>query len=125
MYSSRFRELRCVLLYSCETVSQAHSTFAIVGAPLSGMLSDRIVVAARKKRGGVWIPEDRLQAALLGAGVFAPCSILFAGIFLHLMHNTAGLILVCICFFFNGLGVSAYLLLLMPRIDTCHRSILL
>ncbi|KAI0085892.1 MFS general substrate transporter [Irpex rosettiformis] len=77
-----------------------------VGAPLSGMLSDRIIIAARKRRGGVWIPEDRLQAALFGAGVLAPCSILFAGLVLHFMHNTAGLVLVCICFFFNGVGVD-------------------
>lgn len=77
-----------------------------VGAPFSGIISDRIVVAMRKRRGNVWVPEDRLYASLIGAGVFVPCSILFAGLVLQFVHGPAGLVLFCICLFMNGLGVS-------------------
>ncbi|KAI0689302.1 major facilitator superfamily domain-containing protein [Cytidiella melzeri] len=77
-----------------------------IGAPLAGMISDRILVAARKRRGGVWVPEDRLYATLVGAGVFVPCSVLFVGLILQFVHGTLGLVLICVCFFFNGLGVD-------------------
>ncbi|KAI0085893.1 major facilitator superfamily domain-containing protein [Irpex rosettiformis] len=77
-----------------------------IGAPLSGMLSDRILIAARNKRGGAWVPEDRLRASLIGAALFVPCSILFEGIILHFVDGNVGLVLICICFFFNGLGVD-------------------
>ncbi|KAJ7497007.1 hypothetical protein FB451DRAFT_1209708 [Mycena latifolia] len=33
----------------------------ITGAPLTGMLSDRIVVKWQTRRGGVRVPEDRLS----------------------------------------------------------------
>lgn len=81
------------------------------------MLSDRIIIAARKTRGGVWVPEDRLQAALLGAGLLAPCSTLIVGIILQFMHNTAGLVLVCIFFFINGVGVSDFVDCIMKTFD--------
>ena len=70
------------------------------------MLSDRILIASRKKRGGAWVPEDRLRASLIGAALFVPLSILFEVIILHYVDGTVGLVLICICFFFNGLGVS-------------------
>ncbi|KAI0810795.1 MFS general substrate transporter [Irpex lacteus] len=77
-----------------------------IGAPLSGMLSDRILIAARKKRGGGWVPEDRLRASLIGAALFVPLSVLFEGIILHFVDGTVGLVLIGFCFFFNGLGVD-------------------
>jgi hypothetical protein len=80
----------------------------VVGAPLSGILSDRVLVAARKRRGNVWVPEDRLHPALIGAGaaVFVPCSVLFVGLILQFVHGRVGLVLICLCFFMNGLGVG-------------------
>ncbi|KAI0746710.1 major facilitator superfamily domain-containing protein [Daedaleopsis nitida] len=48
----------------------------LLGAPIAGSLSDRSVIAWRKRRGGIWVPEDRLRASLLGAGFLVPMSML-------------------------------------------------
>lgn len=71
------------------------------------MLSDRIVVRARKRHGGVYVPEDRLHATTLGGAVFVPCSILLVGLSLRYLNGIPGLVVICISFFFNGLGVSS------------------
>lgn len=86
-----------------------------VGAPLSGMISDRIVVAARKRRGNIWVPEDRLHATLIGAAVFVPCSVLFVGLILRYIDGTPGIVLICVCFFINGLGVCSFRWRMMLR----------
>jgi hypothetical protein len=78
----------------------------IVGAPLSGRLSDRLVVYYRKKRGGEWYPEDRLRAARFGALILVPLSILISGLLTEYVPGTLGLMLNLVCLFFNGLGVS-------------------
>ncbi|PSR79166.1 hypothetical protein PHLCEN_2v7137 [Hermanssonia centrifuga] len=77
-----------------------------IGAPLTGALSDRMVVKWRKKRGNQWVPEDRLRATTLGAAVFVPLSILLCGILTTYVDGTPGLILNCLCLFMNGLGVD-------------------
>jgi hypothetical protein len=92
-----------------------------VGAPLAGMLSDRAVIKWRKRRGGVWVPEDRLRATLLGAATFVPLSIVFCGLITHFIPGPLGLALNLFCFFFNGLGVD---LVLSPssayNVDVMH-----
>lgn len=77
----------------------------LVGAPLAGAISDRVLKQWRAKRGDVWVPEDRLRVAVIGAGVFIPCSVLCSGLVTEYMPTKFGLVLVCICMFFNGLGV--------------------
>ena len=77
----------------------------LVGAPLSGRLSDRIIIYYRKKRDGVWYPEDRLRAALPGALIFVPLSMLFSGLLTEYVPGTLGLVLNLVCLFANGLGV--------------------
>ncbi|KAJ7874836.1 MFS general substrate transporter [Mycena olivaceomarginata] len=93
----------------------------IIGAPLAGMLSDRAVIKWRKRRGGVWVPEDRLRATLLGAATFVPLSIVFCGLITHFIPGPLGLALNLFCFFFNGLGVD---LVLSPssayNVDVMH-----
>ncbi|KAJ7127020.1 major facilitator superfamily domain-containing protein [Mycena epipterygia] len=81
----------------------------IIGAPLAGMLSDRIVIKWRKRRGGVWVPEDRLRATLFGAATFVPLSIVLCGLITHFVEGPLGLSLNLVCFFFNGLGVDLVL----------------
>ena len=75
-----------------------------VGAPLSGRLSDRIVVYYRKRR-GVWCPEDRLRAALPGALILVPFSVLISGLLTEYVPGTLGLTLNLVCFFMSGFGV--------------------
>ncbi|KAJ6602152.1 major facilitator superfamily domain-containing protein [Mycena sp. CBHHK59/15] len=81
----------------------------IIGAPLAGMLSDRIIVKWRKRRGGTWVPEDRLRATLFGAATFVPLSVVLCGLITHFVSGPFGLALNLVSFFFNGLGVDLVL----------------
>jgi MFS family permease len=76
-----------------------------VGAPIAGRLSDRIVVAWREKRDGRLVPEDRLRAALPGALVLLPLSVLLSGVFTQYVAGTTGLMLNIGCLFVSGIGV--------------------
>ncbi|KAJ7209671.1 MFS general substrate transporter [Mycena pura] len=81
----------------------------IIGAPLSGMLSDWTLIKWRKRRGGVWVPEDRLRAAIFGAATLVPLSVILCGLITHFIPGPPGLVLNLVCFFFNGLGVDLVL----------------
>ncbi|KAI0261741.1 major facilitator superfamily domain-containing protein [Gloeopeniophorella convolvens] len=75
-----------------------------LGAPLAGRISDHVIVKWRTRRGGRWVPEDRLRAAQTGALVLVPLSVLLSGVFTHYVDGTTGLVLNMICLFLNGLG---------------------
>ncbi|EIW61021.1 MFS general substrate transporter [Trametes versicolor FP-101664 SS1] len=81
----------------------------IIGAPLAGRLSDKVVVTWRKRRGGVWIPEDRLRASLWGAGLFVPMSVLLSGLTTQFVPGTLGIVLNLVWLFMNGIGVDIVL----------------
>lgn len=81
-------------------------TLFLVGAPLIGRISDRIVIKWRKERGGIWFPEDRLRASLVPFAVLVPLPILFFGLINRFVDGPLGLSMSLICVFFNGLGVS-------------------
>ncbi len=93
-----------------------HSYFNAVGAPTAGRMSDRTVIYWRKRRGGKWVPEDRLRAALWGAGFFTPVSVLLAGITIKYVPGTPGIILNLIWLFMNGIGVRPHPALRIIRI---------
>ncbi|KAI0738042.1 MFS general substrate transporter [Daedaleopsis nitida] len=78
----------------------------IIGAPLAGRIADRTVVQWRKRRGGVWVPEDRLRAALWGAGCFVPLSVLLTGLTIKYVPGTPGIVLNLCWMFMNGIGVD-------------------
>ena len=78
----------------------------LVAAPLSGHISDRIVVYCRKKRGGEWCPEDRLLVTLPGALTFVPLSVLISALLTEYVPGTFGLMLNLICLFISGFGVN-------------------
>lgn len=77
----------------------------IVGAPIAGRISDRVIVQWREKRNGRLVPEDRLRAALPGALIFLPIPVLLSGVFTHYVSGTPGLVLNMLCFFVSGIGV--------------------
>ncbi|EPS98621.1 hypothetical protein FOMPIDRAFT_1165031 [Fomitopsis schrenkii] len=77
----------------------------IIGAPLSGKLSDAMVVRWRAKRKGVWVPEDRLRASLLGA-FLAPASTLVCGLLTEYVPGTLGIVLNVFSLFVNGISVD-------------------
>lgn len=72
---------------------------------MAGRVSDIIVVRWRKRRGGEWVPEDRLRGTLYGACIFVPLSVLCSGLVTHYIGGTLGIVLNLVCLFFNGLGV--------------------
>ncbi|KAL7282885.1 hypothetical protein ACG7TL_002300 [Trametes sanguinea] len=81
----------------------------IIGAPLAGRLSDRVVIQWRKRRGGVWVPEDRLRATLWGAGLLVPMSVLLSGLTTQFIPGTLGIVLNLVWLFMNGIGVDVVL----------------
>ncbi|KAF8875624.1 MFS general substrate transporter [Infundibulicybe gibba] len=81
----------------------------MIGAPLAGRISDKIVVKWRQRRGGVWYPEDRLRATLIGAMFLVPLSVLFSGLLSQFVGGKIGLILNLFCLFVNGIGVDMVL----------------
>ncbi|EKM83312.1 hypothetical protein AGABI1DRAFT_89867 [Agaricus bisporus var. burnettii JB137-S8] len=81
----------------------------MVGAPLSGYISDRTVIRYRKSRAGVWYPEDRLRAALTGALVLLPLSTMLYGFTTAYVEGPVGVALDCICLFVNGIGLELVL----------------
>ncbi|KAJ2927322.1 hypothetical protein H1R20_g9772, partial [Candolleomyces eurysporus] len=56
-----------------------HGVGSMIGAPLAGRLSDRIVTQYKAKRGS-WYPEDRLRASLFPASTIVPLSVLVSGV---------------------------------------------
>ena len=85
-------------------MSLANLLRLLVGAPLAGYLSDRIVVYYRKKR-GAWYPEDRLRVTLPSALTLVPLSVLISALLTEFVPGTLGLILNLLCLFVSGLGV--------------------
>jgi MFS family permease len=79
---------------------------SFIGAPLAGRLSDRAIVRGRAKRQGVWVPEDRLRAALVSAGLLAPLSIILSGLITRYVPRHVGLGLNIVVLFINGLAVD-------------------
>ena len=73
-------------------------------------MSDAIVIKYRQKRGGQWIPEDRLRATMLGSLALVPVSVLMSGFISQFVEGSrAAFVLNLLCLFANGLGVSCLL----------------
>jgi hypothetical protein len=71
-----------------------------------GRYSDHIVIKWRKKRKGVWYPEDRLKAAIVPLAAIIPLSLLAFGFVNKFIDGNLGLVLSLVCLFVNGGGVS-------------------
>ncbi|KAG0701562.1 major facilitator superfamily domain-containing protein [Suillus ampliporus] len=77
-----------------------------IGAPLAGRLSDVVVKKWRKKRKGVWFPEDRLRATWIGGLFMVPLSIAASGLLTTYVGSPIGLWLNLLCLYTNGMGVD-------------------
>ncbi|KAF5349698.1 hypothetical protein D9756_008833 [Leucocoprinus leucothites] len=72
-----------------------------IGSPLSGWISDKIVIRYREKR-GYWYPEDRLRASLYS--FFLPATVIASGLITTYISGPLGLTLNLIILFINGVG---------------------
>ncbi|OAX35757.1 hypothetical protein K503DRAFT_345127, partial [Rhizopogon vinicolor AM-OR11-026] len=77
----------------------------IIGAPVSGRLSDIVVRKLRVRRKGVWYPEDRLRATWIGGLFMVPLSIMTSGLVITYVGGLIGLSLNLLCLFINRIGV--------------------
>ena len=77
-----------------------------VGATIIGRISDHTVIKWRRKRKGVWYPEDRLRASLIPFASIVPLSVLCFGLVNRFVDGRLGLVLCLVCLFFSGAGVS-------------------
>lgn len=62
----------------------------------------------RKRRGGEWVPEDRLRTTLSGALVWVPLSTLTSGLVTAYVDGTPGIVINLVCLFVNGVGVRHF-----------------
>jgi len=129
MYHSAWsRKSECVLNLRYFPVSYMISHFYIsVGSPLSGQISDRIVINSKQKR-GYWYPEDQLRVCLYS--FFLPLVVLASGFITTYLPTRTGLVLNLILLFINGIGVrlsSLQLIYLisfsMDQCDLCWRHV--
>ena len=77
-----------------------------MGATIVGRISDQTVIKWRRKRKGLWYPEDRLRAALIPFGIIVPLSVLTFGLVNKFVDGNLGLGLCLVCLFLTGVGVS-------------------
>ncbi|KAL4075244.1 major facilitator superfamily domain-containing protein [Scleroderma yunnanense] len=80
-----------------------------VGAYIAGRLSDTMVKKWKKKRDGVWYPEDRLQGVYIGAFFLVPLSVGLVGLVATCIDSPIGLSICLMCLFTNGVGVDMVL----------------
>ena len=71
-----------------------------------GRFSDYVVIKWRRKRKGVWYPEDRLRAAIVSLAFLLPLSLLSFGLVNRFVDGNLGLGMSLVCLFVNGAGVS-------------------
>jgi len=78
----------------------------MVGVTIVGRVSDHIVIKWRRKRKGVWYPEDRLRATIAPLAIIIPISLLAFGLVNKFVDGDLGLLLSLFCLFVNGGGVD-------------------
>ncbi|KAH8100312.1 MFS general substrate transporter [Cristinia sonorae] len=78
----------------------------LTGAPFGGRFSDMVVIKMRQRRGGVWVPEDRLRITLHSISLVAPLCLLLCGVFVTYVEGTLGIVLNLTMFFINGFRVD-------------------
>lgn len=88
------------IIESTTTATASHAP--LVGAPLAGRLSDRTIINGRVKRGGKWVPEDRLMGTFPGGLLLVPLSVMISGLPMEFVPGRTGLLINLICLFANG-----------------------
>lgn len=83
----------------------ASGTGNILAGRLTGMYSDHILAVWFKRRGSVYVPEDRLRAALIGGGGVLPIAVLSLGWVLEKGTGTSGLVISILLLVLNGMGL--------------------
>jgi len=80
-----------------------HLFYISVGSPLSGWMSDRIMINSKQKC-GYWYPEDRLRTCLYSF-FLPPFIVLASGFITTYLPTRTGFVLNLIFLFINDIGV--------------------
>ncbi|GAA6038819.1 hypothetical protein JCM8097_002911 [Rhodosporidiobolus ruineniae] len=80
-----------------------------VASRYTGMWADWTLKHWLKKRNGVYVPEDRLKATLIGAGLVLPGSVLALGWVLDRVGGKVGLAWTIVLLFVDGVGLMCIL----------------
>jgi len=78
----------------------------MVGALLSGYISDYVILSRTRSR-GTWLPEDRLRASLPAIAVLVPLSIVGYGLTTTYVRGSLGIWCDVVWLFVNGVGVAS------------------
>ncbi|KAK4047439.1 hypothetical protein OIO90_006184 [Microbotryomycetes sp. JL221] len=77
----------------------------LLASPFSGRYADYMLRHYLNKRQGVYVPEDRLRATLIGGGLLLPMSVVILGWVLDKVQGTVGLVLTIVLLFLDGAGL--------------------
>ena len=110
LFTCRYRKHEFVVLKESLPFAGPSPSSITVGVTIVGRVSDHIVIKWRRKRKGVWYPEDRLRAAIIPLAIIIPLSLLTFGLVNKFVDGNLGLGLSLMCLFFNGAGVSGQVL---------------
>lgn len=79
----------------------------VVGSRISGYFSDFTVARWIVRRSGLFIPEDRLRASIVAAGLITPLSMVAAGLTMQFWTSAGGLAMSLVFLFIGGIGVCS------------------
>ena len=72
---------------------------------LTGVHADWELRRWKAKRGGIWVPEDRLRATLISGGTALPLSVVFLGWVMDKWDGKVGLAMTVFGLFWNGVAL--------------------
>ncbi|KAI5475495.1 hypothetical protein MNV49_001309, partial [Pseudohyphozyma bogoriensis] len=94
-------------ILGCIYLAQGFGNF--VAAQFTGRYADFTLRRWLKKRGGVYIPEDRLRASIVGGALFFPGSVIALGWVIEKSSGPAGLAGCVVLLFVNGVALMIVL----------------
>ncbi|EJU03028.1 MFS general substrate transporter [Dacryopinax primogenitus] len=81
----------------------------LIGSRVAGIQSDQAVKHSLRLRNGIFHPEDRLRATLIGSGIILPVTVLAYGIVVQFWMGPGGLAVALILIAASGFGLMTIL----------------
>ncbi|KAM0750703.1 MFS general substrate transporter [Meredithblackwellia eburnea MCA 4105] len=94
-------------ILGCFYLAQGFGNY--IAASFTGRYADYVLKTWLKKRNGVYVPEDRLKATLIGGGFILPVSVLVLGWTMEYVGGTGGIVAAVILLVVDGIGLMIVL----------------